>query len=124
VNTGGEDELEPWFGRVRVTTLRPEEVERLYSIFEAGFDQAMQRLEASAEELGKGNESLAVRQVKVLSYMLSRISIRLSDGQRTRMFERAMAMYEGPLFNQSIVLHDCVRLVFDRLLSQAMGPSL
>lgn len=121
VHTGNEDELEPWFGRVRVATLSPEEVERLYSIFEAGFDQAVRRLEASAEEMNKGNKSLAVRQAKVLSFTLSRICIRLPAGQRARMFERAMAMYRGPLFKQSIEMHDCVRLVFGRLLSQAMS---
>ena len=121
VRTGSEEELEPWFGRVRVATLSPEEVERLYSIFEAGFDQAVRRLKASAEEMNKGNKSLAVRQAKVLSFMLSRISIRLPAEQRARMFERAMAMYRGPLFKQSIEMHDCVGLVLGRLLSQAMG---
>ncbi len=119
--TGKEEELEPWFGRVRVASLRPEEIERLYSIFEVGFDQAVRRLEASAEEMNKGDKSLAVRQAKVLSYMLSRISIRLPEGQRARIFERAMAMYDGPLFKQSIEMHDCVGFVFGRLLSQAMS---
>lgn len=121
VTTGKEDELEPWFGRVRVATLRSDEVERLYSIFETSFDQAIGRLEGSAEELGRGDESMAVRQAKVLSYMLSRISIRLPEDRRARVFERAMAMYRGPIFKQSIELHDCVKPIFYRLLSQAMS---
>jgi hypothetical protein len=121
VDTGKEDELEPWFGRVRVATLPPRQVEALYSIFEAGFDQAVSRLDGNPEELRRGSMSFAVRQAKVLSYMLSRISIRLTEAQRTQMFERVIGMYERPLFRQSIELHDCVKLVFGRLLSQAMS---
>lgn len=121
--TGADKELEDRFGRVRVATLETEDVERLYDTFSVAWVQAMRYLTDNTHELTGSVTGLAERQVRVLSDVLSRLSIRLDDRRRGHMFELATQMYESALFRQSLKLHGCVGLVFGRLLSQAMDRS-
>ena len=58
--------------------------------------------------------------MRVLSDVLSRLTIRLDEGRRAQVLELALQMYRLPLFGQFLKLHKCVTLVFRRLLSQAM----
>ncbi len=118
--TGKPKELEDRFGRIRVATLDADEIERLYDIFLPAWVQATKHLVDNMHEVSGNITGFAERQVRVLSDVLSRLSIRLDEGRRAQMLDLALEMYKLPLFGRFLRLYECVALVFRRLLSQAM----
>lgn len=124
VESGKKEELENWFGRARVATLSQEDIDRMYSTYLAAWVQAVRHLSANLHELGDFlGAGFSERQIKVLSDILSRLSIRLPKEQRSELFGLALQAYGLPLFRDYNRLHECVTLLFDRLLSQAMEPA-
>ncbi len=117
--TGEPKELEDRFDRVRVATLATEEVERLFDTFLEAWVQAIKYLVDNMHEVSGNVTGFAERQVRVLSDVLSRLSIRLDEARRAQMLNLALEMYSLPLFGRFLKLYDCVALVFARLLSQA-----
>lgn len=118
--TGGSEELEDRFSRVRVATLDAGEAQRLYDTFLEAWVQAMKHLVDNTHEMSGNITGFAERQVRVLSDVLSRLSIRLDEGRRAQMLDLALEMYQLPLFGRFLGLYKSVALVFLRLLSQAM----
>lgn len=114
-------ELDDRFGRVRVATMDEKEVERLYDTFAESWVQATRYLTSNPQEMTTSATGFAERLVRVLSDVLSRLSIRLDKPRRSQMLDLALQMYELPLFRQTFKLHDSVSVVLDRLLSQAMS---
>jgi hypothetical protein len=116
------DGINQWFDKIFVATLPADRLNYLFETFLSSLDQSVRHLLSNSEEVSPQRTSFSQRQVKLMSELLSRLSIRISSEQLAALFNVAKHMYESPLFQHHRWLHDCVRTLFRRLVSEAMTP--
>lgn len=116
IRMGKSKEIKEWFDRVHVASLTQDEVDYLYHLFIDSLTQAIRDLVGSLQQIGLPKMSFSQRQVMLLPELLSRLCFRLSIKQLDELFKLAINMYKLPLFCQYHFLHDCVYVLFKRLL--------
>ena len=116
IRTGKDKEIKEWFDRVHVASLTQEEVDHLNHLFTNSLIQAIRDLVGSPQQIGLPRTSFSHRQVMLLPELLSRLCFRFSVEQLDELFKLTMNVYKLPLFRQYHFLHDCVYVLFKRLL--------
>jgi hypothetical protein len=116
IRTGKEKEIKAWFDRVRIATLTQDEVGHLNHLFTNSLTQAIKHLAGKPHQISLIEQSFSLRQVTLLSELLSRLCFRFSIEQLVQLFQLTVDMYKTPLFRQYSFLHTCVGTLFKRLL--------
>lgn len=117
VRSGNEKELDELFPRVRVAGLKGADVEHLFNLLINALRQSIKRIEENPHEGKFIPGSLARRLVPILTDLVSRLCVRISEVQLDQAFRLALDIYSLPLFRNDIGLNKHLSDIFLRLLS-------
>lgn len=115
LRTLDDKELKEWFNYIQVAALDAGKIDRLYNLFITSLVQAARRLQEGTVRNNFGAQIPQI-QTRVFSELLSRLCIRLPPGRLDELFQLAKEMYTLPMFRLHYFHHECVNVLFEKLI--------
>lgn len=116
VGFGGKEGIWELFDLVHIATLTQDEVVHFSQICTNSLRQSIRHLERSPQQTNLPEMKFSKDQVQLQSEFLSRLCFRFSIEQLDQLFDLTVDMYKRPIFRQDRSLHNCVNILFQRLL--------
>lgn len=116
IRTGKKEAVTDWFTRIFITTMENDNIDYLSRILNESLIQSINDLIKNEHKINMLQQSFSQRILNSNSEILSRICFRFSENQLDQLLDLAIEMYKLPLIRNYHFLHDCVEVLFGRIL--------